>query len=279
MSRWKAFGIHLLISSVILLVLLAIIMWVWFPGILFSVDGGWAGLRIVIGVDLVLGPLLTLVVFNTSKPELKYDLAAIAVFQFACMAAGMWIVYSERPLALVLAHDTVYSLATQEFEDFEKDLAILEAFPGSFPKLIYIEMPEDEVAADIAAVRSQFIGDPLYIQTDLYRALPGSDIASVFRRDSSIRNGVSTQLLDQLPDNCYFSKFISAVTSGYVCFDSDKIEYVSYYPEEYTRRAAAESSIDAGSTDIGSIDIENVEANSADAGEMDTAIADQEAAG
>ena len=249
MSRWKAFGIHLLISSVILLVLLAIIMWVWFPGILFSVDGGWTGLRIVIGVDLVLGPLMTLVVFNTDKPELKYDLAAIGIFQFACMAAGMWIVYSERPLALVLAHDTVYSLATQEFEDFEKDPAILKEFPGSFPKLIYTEMPENEVAADIAAIRSQFIGDPLYIQTELYRALPGSDMNSVFRRDSTIRNGVSAQLLDQLPANCYFSKFISAVTSGYVCFDSDKMEYISYYPEEYTREAAAENSIDVERTE------------------------------
>ena len=54
MSRWQAFGIHLAISTVLLLVMLLIIFWIWFPGILFSVDGGWTGLRIVIGVDLVL---------------------------------------------------------------------------------------------------------------------------------------------------------------------------------------------------------------------------------
>jgi len=73
-----------------------------------------------------------------------------------------------------------------------------------------------------------------------------SIMASVFRRDSSIRNSVSAQLLDQLPANCYFSKFISAVSSGYVCFDSDKMEYVSYYPEEYAL-GAAESLIDVES--------------------------------
>jgi len=158
------------------------------------------------------------------------------------MAAGMWIVYSERPLALVLAHDTVYSLAAQEFEDFQKDPAILENFPGSFPKLIYIEMPENEVAAQIAAIRSQFIGDPLYIQTELYRALPGSDIAAAFRQDASNRNTISDELLIQLPVDCLFSKFISAVTSGYVCFDVEEMAYVSYYPNEYTPEAPTENS-------------------------------------
>ena len=238
MNRWQAFAIHFLISAVILLLLMMVIMWIWFPGILFNVDGGWTGLRIVIGVDMVLGPLLTLVVFNTEKPELKYDLAAIAVFQFSCMAAGMWIVYSERPLALVLAHDTVYSLAAQEFEEFDKDPAILDDFPGSYPKLIYTEMPEDDVAADIAAIRSQFIGDPLYIQTDLYRAMPESELNSVFRRAEQTRNSISDQLNSQLSETCLLAKFISSVTSGYVCFNSDEMAYDAYFPEEYDRDAA-----------------------------------------
>ncbi|MCG8415346.1 MAG: hypothetical protein MI746_14100 [Pseudomonadales bacterium] len=239
MSRWQAFGIHLSISAVILLLLLAVIMFVWFPGILFSVDGGWAGLRIVIGVDMVLGPLMTLVVYKAGKPGLKFDLTAIALFQFTCMAAGMWIVYNERPLALVLAHDTVYSITSQEFEDYDKDPGVLDEFPGSYPKLLYTEMPENDIAADIAAIRSQFIGDPLFIQTERYRVLPERNTAEIFRREESVRASVSEELLSQLVQNCVFAKFISAVTSGYVCFDTEQMRYVEYYENEYSQEPAA----------------------------------------
>ena len=89
MSRWKAGAIHFSISLAVFLVLLAIILIAWYPGILFSIDGGWAGLQIIIGVDLVLGPLLTLIVFKAGKPSLKFDLTCIATFQAVCMVAGI----------------------------------------------------------------------------------------------------------------------------------------------------------------------------------------------
>ncbi len=74
MNRWKAFAIHMGASLLLFLGLLLIIINVWFPGILFSIDGGWDGLKILLGVDLVLGPLLTLLVYKAGKPGLKFDL-------------------------------------------------------------------------------------------------------------------------------------------------------------------------------------------------------------
>lgn len=235
MSRWQAFGIHLSLSALLLSILLAVIMWVWYPGILFNVDGGWTGLRIVIGVDLVLGPLLTLIVFKAGKPGLKFDLTAIAVFQLSCMAAGMWIVYSERPLALVLAHDTIYSIAAAEFEEYGQDPEILRDFPGPYPKLVYTELPEGEVAADVAVLRSQFIGDPLYIQTERYRPITMENAQSVFRREDAVRELVTDELNERLPENCVFAKFVSVVTSGYVCFDAENMRLDSFYDNDYRR--------------------------------------------
>ena len=89
MNRWQASAIHFGISLTVFLILLAVILLVWYPGILFSIDGGWTGLRIVMGVDLVLGPLLTLVVFKLGKPGLKFDLSCIVIAQIACMTWGM----------------------------------------------------------------------------------------------------------------------------------------------------------------------------------------------
>ena len=232
MSRWKAFGIHFAISVAVLTVLMGVILVFWYPGILFNVDGGWTGLRIVIGVDLVLGPLLTLVVFKAGKPGLRFDLTCIAVFQITCMAGGMYIVYSERPLALVLAYDTFYSLAAQEFEDYDKDVAVLDQFPGSYPKLLHTELPDNEIEADIVSVRSQFIGDPLFMQTERYRPIPEAGTATVFIREQTVRSGVSEEFLQALPEGCLLSRFISSVTGGYVCFDAENMRLDSFYADE-----------------------------------------------
>lgn len=235
MSRWQASAIHFSISLAVFLVLLAIILMVWYPGILFSIDGGWTGLRIVMGVDLVLGPLLTLVVFKLGKPGLVFDLSCIAFAQVVCMAGGMWIVYQERPIALVLSYDTFYSLAAQEFKDFGKDSSVLDNFPGAYPKMIYIELPENDIQADIANIRSQFIGDPLYLQTENYRTFPDSadEIKAVFRREEQVRSNVDAGLLSELKEPCMFSKFISAITTGYVCFDPERKFLNGFYDNSY----------------------------------------------
>ncbi|MCG6936115.1 MAG: hypothetical protein LJE73_09510, partial [Proteobacteria bacterium] len=70
-SRWRAFLIHLGISLVIFLILAYIILIKWYPVPFFYTDGGWQGVRIVAAVDLVLGPLLTLLVYKHGKPGLK----------------------------------------------------------------------------------------------------------------------------------------------------------------------------------------------------------------
>ncbi|MEQ8954325.1 MAG: hypothetical protein RL120_09345, partial [Gammaproteobacteria bacterium] len=226
--------------------LLGVILVLWYPGILFNVDGGWTGLRIVIGVDLVLGPLLTLVVFKSGKPGLRFDLTCIGTAQAICMAAGMWIVYQERPLALVLAHDTIYSLAKQEFTELGRDWTMLQDFPGPYPKLVYTELPDNYIAAEIAAIRSQFIGDPLYIQTERYRPLPQleQELIGVFRREQAVRAEISDELAARLQANCLLSKFVSAVTSGYVCFDSTTRSLGSYYEFEYQREVPAAAADD-----------------------------------
>ncbi|MFT7472402.1 MAG: hypothetical protein ACI8XU_002300 [Kiritimatiellia bacterium] len=242
MSRWKAGAIHFLISLAIFLGLLAVILLLWYPGILFNIDSGWAGLQLVIGVDLIAGPVLTTVVFKAGKRGLNFDLSCIAFFQAACMAAGMWIIYSERPVALVLAYDTFYSIDREEFLEYERDPKILENFPGPYPKLIYIELPESDIAAQIASVRAQFIGDPLYIQTENYRAMPDTvdGLRSAFRAEESTRLGASEDVLDQLDESCLFSKFISAVASGFVCFETEGRTLSKFYSNISEPAAIAE---------------------------------------
>ncbi len=75
MSRWKAAGIHLSISILIGLVVGALLFGVWYPPPFFHAAGADMLVLLLVGVDVVLGPLLTLIVFKSGKRGLKFDLA------------------------------------------------------------------------------------------------------------------------------------------------------------------------------------------------------------
>lgn len=143
MSRYKAFGIHLCISLVIFIALSAVILWRWYPDYFFDLDGGWEGLRLILGVDLVLGPLLTLMVFNAAKPEIKTDMAIIGALQFVCLLGGMYVVWSERPLAMVYVDGHFYSMSSDAWTEVNKPVPDLSGFPGPWPKRIAVELPTD----------------------------------------------------------------------------------------------------------------------------------------
>ena len=101
-NRYQAFAVHMAISLVIFFILLVCITQYWYPGILFDTGNGWKAIGMIVGIDLVLGPLLTLIVFNHNKSSLKFDLAVIALVQTAALAYGTWTIHQTRPVALVL---------------------------------------------------------------------------------------------------------------------------------------------------------------------------------
>ena len=99
-NRYQAFAVHMAISLVIFFILLVCITQYWYPGILFDTGNGWKAIGMIVGIDLVLGPLLTLIVFNHNKSSLKFDLAIIALVQTAALVYGTWTIYTSHPLAI-----------------------------------------------------------------------------------------------------------------------------------------------------------------------------------
>ncbi len=117
MSRFSAFSYHMAISLVIFAILAYLIVEVWYPEFFFTIDGGWEGIRIVIGVDLVLGPLLTLVVYKAGKPGLKFDLSCIGVLQSLCLIAGVFVIYTVRPLYFIYYDKHFYSASADTYKN------------------------------------------------------------------------------------------------------------------------------------------------------------------
>jgi hypothetical protein len=143
MSRYRAFLIHLAISLSVFGVLAYLVAEVWYPDFFFQTDGGWQGLRLLLGVDLVLGPLLTLIVYRAGKPGLRFDLTLIGIVQATCLAAGVWIVSGERPLAVVYVDGSFYSVTAESFNEVGAPVPDLTAIPGRYPKWVKVQLPED----------------------------------------------------------------------------------------------------------------------------------------
>ena len=82
-DRFKASGIHLCISLTIALLAAALVGGVWYPYPYREISGSRELFLIVVAVDVILGPLITLTVFNRTKPwpELRSDLAIVALIQ------------------------------------------------------------------------------------------------------------------------------------------------------------------------------------------------------
>lgn len=110
------------------------LMW-WFPGELFFLDGGWQGLKIVALIDLVLGPMLTLVLYKPGKPSLVFDMSCVAAFQLAALAYGFYATYHQRTVAIVFADRNFTTLSADAASVAKVELVKLEQSPQAI-KLI-----------------------------------------------------------------------------------------------------------------------------------------------
>lgn len=143
MSRWKAAAIHLSISVTIGLLAALLIFGLWYPPPYSRVTGAPELVMLLLGVDLVLGPLLTLVVFKAGKKGMAFDLSVIAVLQACALVYGMSIVARARPVYIVGAIDRFVLVSANDLDP--KDLAEAKpefrSPPWSGPRIVGVEMP------------------------------------------------------------------------------------------------------------------------------------------
>ncbi|MGB4811484.1 MAG: TfpX/TfpZ family type IV pilin accessory protein [Methylophilaceae bacterium] len=105
MSRFKAASIHLVLSALIALAMLILVFGIWYPGGYYQLLGVSNIYFILMGVDVALGPLLTLAVYKAGKKGLKFDLAIIAAVQIAALLYGANVVFKSRPVFNVFEDD------------------------------------------------------------------------------------------------------------------------------------------------------------------------------
>lgn len=145
LNRFQAAALHLTGSALIAVVVFLLFQFVWYPDGLFHVAAAGKLLLLVAGVDVVIGPLLTLAVFNPNKRLLPFDLTVIAILQVAALSYGVTIMLQSRPVFLVGVIDRFELVMANEIEP--DDLAAAKDTPyarlsWSGPVLVGAKSPE-----------------------------------------------------------------------------------------------------------------------------------------
>lgn len=99
--------IHLLISGGVALLAALVVFVLWFPYPYRELAGGVSLFLVLVGADVVCGPLLTLVLYSPKKSrrELSLDMSLVALVQVSALLYGMYNISLARPIALVYEMD------------------------------------------------------------------------------------------------------------------------------------------------------------------------------
>jgi len=101
---------------------------------------------LIMGVDIVIGPLLTLVVYEAGKKGLRFDLACIAILQTAAFFYGLSVIAQARPVFIVAAIDRFIPIYANDLDDADLAQAKQPEFATrswTGPRLVGAKLPTD----------------------------------------------------------------------------------------------------------------------------------------
>ncbi len=118
---------------------------VWYPPPLFTSEGGSDILFILVAVDVIIGPLITLVIFKSGKPGLRFDLAVIALLQAGALVYGSHVMFVARPIYIALVDNQFETVRANDLDPAHVAQAP-EAFrlaPLTGPVFVAVDLPKD----------------------------------------------------------------------------------------------------------------------------------------
>ncbi|QNA90579.1 hypothetical protein G4G28_22505 [Massilia sp. Dwa41.01b] len=155
--RAYACGIHLAISLLIAIALIFFLNTIWYPEGLLDAFGGQEIFFLMIGIDVVLGPLCTFIVFNPAKKSLKFDLLVISLCQISALGYGVSTLYEARPAYIAALGSEFQVVQASEVTDGNLDKAHA-TLPVWGPELVGVRAPRDKYEINQAKAMASFGG-------------------------------------------------------------------------------------------------------------------------
>lgn len=144
-QKIKASLIHLTFSAIIVSLFLTFSLIIWYPEPFLEISGLKNIILMLVSVDLILGPLLTLIVFRPNKPSLKLDLSAIISIQAIALLYGATTIFQGHPVYVTFAVDRFNLVIAKDLNPEKSTLDEFRVSKFWKPKLAYAKLPEDPV--------------------------------------------------------------------------------------------------------------------------------------
>ena len=144
--RVKAALIHLTLSAAVAAAVFFPIYFYWYPDVLFESAGGRDLFFLIVGVDVTLGPLITLIIYKPGKRGLLFDLVVIAIMQTAALAFGVYTLFESRPVHIAFVKDRFEIVRANGFPPGELEKARAKGYdkrPWTGPDLVGVKLPTD----------------------------------------------------------------------------------------------------------------------------------------
>ena len=139
-DRIKASSIHLGLSLTLAALAALLVFGLWYPYPYREISGGRELFLLLVSVDVILGPLVTLAIFDHRKawPILRRDLAVVGLLQLSALGYGLWTVAVARPVHLVFEYhrfNVAHAIEVPQ-GDVDKTAPDVVAMPWTGPTVV-----------------------------------------------------------------------------------------------------------------------------------------------
>lgn len=177
-AKLIAAGLHAVISVFIAALVALLVFGLWFPDGISDFTKGTKLFFLVLGVELCLGPLMSLVIYSTKKPkaELLRDYAIIAIIQVSALFYGVYTVAQSRPVYFVLVKDQINVVAAIDLDtkDLQEAAPPFNRLTWFGPKKVCADIPIDpQKKSDL--LMSALGGKDIHLLPSYYRACTSED--------------------------------------------------------------------------------------------------------
>lgn len=144
-KRLKFFFGHLSSSICVALIIVSLVFFVWYPTPLATAVGVTHIFLMMLIIDVIVGPILGLLVYQEGKKTLKFDLGVIIVLQISALCYGIYSIEQGRPIWIAYNVDRFELVRKNEvITDHIQQAQLQFQQPSWFkPQYIAVELAKD----------------------------------------------------------------------------------------------------------------------------------------
>jgi hypothetical protein len=238
-AKLRATLVHALVTCISASIAAFLVFYLWFPNDYAAMVGGLNLFLLVCGVELVLGPVISFVIYNPTKSrrELVLDYSAVGFIQVAALIFGIHSTFTARPVFTVFVKDR-FEIVTQAEIGHDLHIVPSDLMPLSWtgPKLISVQFPDGHLK-NSEILFSALAGRDIHLMPEYYRPFSPDD---VIEKSGSIQELVAevedpdlrSQLSALKSENVGWYPVIARSGVWTALFDRNSGEIVDFFPHD-----------------------------------------------